>query len=103
MELYAWRANAEATAPAALVGRLQLDELGAKLAPDSDPALQQALATLLAEPYLPLTVREVVDERRFVRCERKTPGEPGYWAALADALGRATGLAMTTSNEPPTV
>ena len=101
MELFAWRADAEQAAPAALVGRLQLDDHGAKLSPDSDPALRQALTTLLAEPYLPLTVREVVDERRFVRCERKTPGEPGYWAALADALGRTTGLALTTSNEPP--
>jgi hypothetical protein len=93
-ELFAWREDA-------MVGRLQLDDHGGKVVGEADLALQAALVELAREPYLPLTVRAEVEGRRFVRCDRLTPGEPGYWAALADALQRRTGLALTTSAQPP--
>ena len=90
--LYAWRADR-------LVGKVLLGAGAARA--EGAPELVAAVAELGREPYLPLTVREEVQGRRYVRCERLAPGEPGYWAALAEALERRLELTVTTTEAPP--
>ena len=96
MRLYAW-ARADERGGAALVGEIDVDRAGVRLSSCRDPELATALGVLLEESYLPLTVRQLVEGNRHVRCERLTIDDADYWRALAEALQRRTGHAPPPS------
>lgn len=100
MKLYAWTRPDE-RGGAALVGTIDVGPHGARLASCRDPELAAVLTLLSREAYLPLTVRQLVDGARHVRCERLTPADEDYWRALAEGLSRRTGHVVTDSAQPP--
>lgn len=96
--LYAWpHQGADAQSPLA---EIEVDATGARLLRSRDPRFESAVAELAAAPYLPLTVRRVVDGARHVSCQRLTPRNREYWRAFAEALGRRVSCRVTEADEP---
>lgn len=100
MRLYAWNRPDE-RGGSALLGTIDVTPDGVSLADCRDPQLATALDALLKEAHLPLTIRQLVDGARHVRCERMKPGDADYWRALAEGLSRRTGHVITEVDAPP--
>jgi hypothetical protein len=91
-KLYAWRRGT----PPQRVGVLQAQAGTYRLA-EGPAELAAALAKLQAEAHLPLTIRKDVGDNRSISLKRLTPGDADYWQALAEALDRQYGIALTTT------